>query len=527
MKDVNQVRPEVVKLQSIAFCDQTDMMGGPFAIKHFFSPSQLLDMAKQGWGDKKNGANATLEDAIVLSEEWKKQRATSDKKSKTPGKYVEVYEVHGSLPDEWLEDETAAQETLGRDTDDKGGMTYSPQMQIVMTRKLPNGKSAGITLFKGKEKESIFKLLLRDEIYGRALGLGGAEELFEPQVWVNYDVIRMKGLLDAAAKVIYQTTDQNFASRNKTNNLENGEILILEDGKEIAQINTQPVNIAVFENAVKAWEEHAQQMGAANDAIMGEAPTSGTPFNLQELVTQEASSLHEYRKGKISTFVEEIYRDWIIPYIVKEIEKGQEFLADLSLDELQAVADNLVVVETNKMVKERILNGQEIQPQMVQEFQQKTKADFMKGGSKRFLKILKDELKDAPIDVEVNIAGKQKDLKGMTDKLVNVFKTIVSNPTVLDDPRAAKIFNQILESSGLSPIDFYQPPKPEQQNGSGGPQVSESINYKDLPPEGQVQMAGQAGIKISPPAPAAPPGAPPAGQPVIPMAKGRKTVTAQ
>lgn len=31
--------------------------------------------------------------------------------------------------------------------------------------------------------------------------------------------------------------------------------------------------------------------------------------------------------------------------------------------------------------------------------------------------------------------------------------------------------------------------------------VGESMNYKDLPPEGQVQMAGQAGIQINPPAP--------------------------
>ena len=72
----------------------------------------------------------------------------------------------------------------------------------------------------------------------------------------------------------------------------------------------------------RCWEAHAQQMGAANDAIMGETPASGTPFDLQELVTQEASSLHEYRKGKIATFVDEIYQDWIIPYIVREISKG-------------------------------------------------------------------------------------------------------------------------------------------------------------------------------------------------------------
>lgn len=36
---------------------------------------------------------------------------------------------------------------------------------------------------------------------------------------------------------------------------------------------------------------------------------------------------------------------------------------------------------------------------------------------------------------------------------------------------------------------------------SAGKKVSESINFADLPPDGQVQMAAQAGIKIQPPAP--------------------------
>lgn len=42
----------------------------------------------------------------------------------------------------------------------------------------------------------------------------------------------------------------------------------------------------------------------------------------------------------------------------------------------------------------------------------------------------------------------------------------------------------------------------ESQGGQQGQQkVSESIGFKDLPPDGQVQMAAQAGIKIAPPAP--------------------------
>src|SRR3990167_8725398 len=43
-KQLDKPRPEVVPLESIAFCDQTDMLSGPIGIKHFFSPDQLMDM---------------------------------------------------------------------------------------------------------------------------------------------------------------------------------------------------------------------------------------------------------------------------------------------------------------------------------------------------------------------------------------------------------------------------------------------------------------------------------------------------
>ncbi len=108
------------------------------------------------------------------------------------------------------------------------------------------------------------------------------------------------------------------------------------------------------------------------------------------------------------------------------------------------------------------------------------------------------ELESAPIDLKIDIAGKQKDLAGITDKLVNVFQTIIANPGVLQNPQSAKIFNKIIEYSGLSPIDFYDP-NPQPPQGNNGPKVAESIAFKDLPPEGQVQMAKQAGITISQP----------------------------
>ena len=65
--------------------------------------------------------------------------------------------------------------------------------------------------------------------------------------------------------------------------------------------------------------------------------------------------------------------------------------------------------------------------------------------------------------MQISVAGRQKDLSKMTDKLTNIFREVIVNPQVLQDDNAKKVFNEILEYSGLNPITFtntqqVQPP---------------------------------------------------------------------
>lgn len=452
--------PEVVPLQRIEFCDQSDMLSGPICEKHQYSPEELQEEAKlNGWDMD------AVEDVIILSKEDRTVGDKGARKAKTPGKHIEVYELHGMFPRYCLYDEGKDGKYTGEyyDEDSKENELVR-QLHICTFYSDKDGNKQYVTLYKGKEAQSPYKLVLRDEIYGRALGIGGGEELFQAQIWTNYGMIRVKQLLDAASKVLFKTTDPAFANRNKTDNLENGEILVVEDGKDVNQLDTTPRSTQLFDNFMTQWEAHARITGAATESILGESPSAGTPFKLQELITAESHSLHEYRKGKLATFLDEIYLDWIIPKISKEVSKGQEFLAELDLEELQQVAEALVICETNNMIKEKILNGEDVLPEEVEAFKQVVREEFMKGGNKKFIEILEGEMKDAPLSVRVNIAGKQKDLAGKVDKLTNIFRAIIANPAILQSPPIAKLFNQILESSGLSPLDFngFTMPQPVQ-----------------------------------------------------------------
>lgn len=443
-KKLNKPCPEVVPLQSIAFCDQTDMLSGPIGIKHYYSPDQLLDMEKVGWGKEENGATITLQQLIKLSREEKRNDSTLQK-AETPGRYIEVYEVHGNLPKRFS------------DPNDDSGL-YETRIYIcAYYQKKDSTEKTGVILYTAPERESPFKLIKRDPVHGRALGFGGAEELFEAQVWVNYDMIRMLEMLDAASKTILGATGPNsstIAQRNKVKDMDNLEIIDLGPDSDLKQIDTFPRNRQLFDKDVSEWEAHAQQMGAANDSIMGEPPTAGTPFKLQELVTQESRGLHEYRRGQYAKHLEEIYTDWIIPHIQKKITEGAKFLSELSLEELQYVTECLVRNEANKKIKQMVLEGEVPTEEEIDLFKEVVKEEFKQKGAKHFIEILKGEFKNTPLAVKVSIKGKSKDLAGRTDKLVNIFRQVISNPAVLQLPPIAKIFNNILESAGLDPVDF-------------------------------------------------------------------------
>ena len=434
VKNVKGVRPEVVDLRTVSFCDQTDFLSGPFAIKHFYSPSQLKDMESVGWG--KTGATITIDDLILKAENSKNQN-NDNGETKTPGKYLEIYEVHNVSERDF----------------DITSVDSDPQIIICGFYNDDNGNPHGVTLFKNKEPKLPFKFLKRDPIQGRALGWGGIEELFEPQMWTNFAEITIAGMLEHASKVYYVTTDPKFKGQIITDR-DNGSILDLQPNGEFRQVDNQPRNMTMFENYQVKMHEHAMEIGSASDLALSKEPASGTPFKSVELQVAESNSLHLWRQGRIATFLDEIYRDWIIPQLGKELTKGTKFLSELSSDEMISVSEALMTSVANDKMKKALITGENISRQQYDEVRAVVGETFNKSGNKKFLELLKDEMTGEKLSVSTNIAGKQKDLAKMTDKLVNTIRQFIASPEIRQDPDMRQMLNAVLESSGLSPLKY-------------------------------------------------------------------------
>jgi len=438
VKNINEVRPEVIKLQKLAFCDQTDIMSGPICIKHQYTVEQLTQM-KGKWDSD------AIDEAIVMSLAEKEQANGNKNKVKTPGKYIEVYELRGNLPEYWL--------------DPNGEVfKYTPQMHVVCYYTTNDGNKNGITLFKGKDKplNETFKSLVINPVFGRACGKSIVETLFEPQVWTNYSAQKIKNLLDSAI-TLFQTSDEEIAGQKLTE-LANNTIIKHSDNKPLTKVDGNVQNLTAFTNYQVGLENDARILGSASDAQLGTNPVSGTPFALQSLVVQQGQGIHEYRQGKIATFFADVlYRDWFLSMLVKEMNNGLEFSEELSLDELQFIAEQIVSNEVDKRIMETIKKTG-IVPTLQERdiMKQALKEDFLKKtGTRGFFEVMKDELKEIPMDVYVNIKGKQKYMAQNADKITNVIREVIRNPQAFTQvPGIGKAFNQLLEESGMSPIDF-------------------------------------------------------------------------
>ena len=435
--------PEVIFLQTIAFCDQTDILGGPIGFKFNFSPKALKLKAKIGWGDKNKGADITIEELITMASKEKDSDSTTDveQKNQTTGKNIEVYVVRGTLPSAYLKG------------DDMKNLT--DQVQVVGFYWDEKNMKHGVTLYKSKETESVLKFHAPKKIFGRALGWGGVEALLDPQIWSNFAEIHKNNLLKSASKNRLFTDDDAYSSRNRIQDMENDEITVIDKESKygIRQIPVGTVNIQLFDNRVAELEQHAQKLAGVTDPLLGRQPPAGTPFRLQERVVFEGKKPHERTAGKFDKFVEEIMNDWVIPHMTREITKGKVFLSTLTSDQMEYILQR---VPRNRAIKtqwEQVLSGQI--PEDLEVLTEKEKQNLLQNGNQHILEILKDEFKNVRMKVKVRVSSKQKDMAQFTDKLVNVLRQYLTlPPEVKSDPVTVELLSQILEASGISPASL-------------------------------------------------------------------------
>lgn len=466
--------PEVLQLNSIAFCDQTNIEGSPIGFKMYFSPSSLRSMASYGWGKESNGADITLEELCTLAESEKEPIGTMNTKSNSvPGKQIEIYIVRGDMPEDWLNDGDPE--------------NYIGQLQIRAFYEKKDGKYSGkegCCLYKKKDDGENLKFHTSKKIYGRALGQGTGELMIHPQIWTNCVSIWKNQALESGSKNVLYTDDPAYTTKNKIQDMENNEITTIEDGKRIERVPTMDFNkLAAFENEINDLYASAQLLGFAQDPILGKEAPSGTTFRGQERSVSQNKGFHDQRRGKRAKFIEGIYEDWIIPEMAKELTEDKKFMANLSLTELRWVADQVTTNAVNQKIIDLILEGKTITPEEQAMMTDIFKKDFLNKGNKWLIETVKKDFEGVKIKVQVVVDGKSKSLSDLSDKYLSILQVAMANPQFRQNIEAngmSSAFDDLLELGGLSQVDFAtvaaQPVLSPMQPNQVQPQAQPQLN---------------------------------------------------
>lgn len=428
--------------------DQTNLKG-VIIEKHFLTIDEYERMATNFNKD------VPIEDIMKTSSDT--IMGQKQGKSKTPTKYIIAYEVHGEFPETYIDQEGSKDKYVG-------------QYHVIVGER--GAKNRQYIVHSEIEKESPYKYLAWRSVPGRALGIGVVEEGFEAQMWTNDAKIKEKESMELGSKVIYWTSDTKLQN-NILTDLDNGAIIKGQAGtQQPIQVNTLSNALPEYSKLAQQWDDQFAKTTSTFESNTGDNLPSGTPYRLAIVQSQNANSLFNYRRQELGIFLEEIFSDWVIPYLMKKINKEHILAADFSREELKMIDESFAVSEANKLFFDRVLDKRQVISQEDYDSAYQLALDYIKTTKgRRFIKIPKGYFDDMDAKVTILTTGEQLNKGVVLESLNNIMTTVAQNPGILENPTLSQIFARIVEIAnvGISPFSLgIGIEKPKVQNQATG-----------------------------------------------------------
>lgn len=472
--------------------DQIDIVNNPIVEVHYLTAWQLSQMDE--WDNK----TEILDKSITLGYSNR----------------IPIYEVRGNFPKSFIKQLDGAKKISKNDKSE-----FSYQLHYLAAPTVPataaqvvSGVLATpgyIPLYWEDNTEKVYKYLARKKKAGRGFGVGVSEEGEEAQVWTNDAVLKQFRAMAYTTKVIGQTASKKLKGRNVLNEVDDGQILEHEDNKPITALQLLPAGgLGQYGNLLQQWFTQFERATSSYSAQRGESPTSRTSAKLQSAVLQQSGSVMENVKEELGIFIVELFTDWIMPFLIKQLNTEHILAHDFSLSELQEIDKNFSMHTANEMAIEQMLSGQIVTAEQYAEFVQQADQMIKQTKTKRFLQLPKNYYQKLKAKITINITGEQQNKAAVLDALSEIMSIYSQNPSISNDPVLTELFMRIVEisGSGISPLSlisaFQEKAKMQAEAAKNNPggntndKVSESINYKDLPPEGRQQLAAKVGIQL-------------------------------
>ena len=440
--------------------------------KLYLSPSQLR---------RNKSYDEKMVEALIDAQSTRKTQdgVAIDNKSN----YIEIYEIHGEMPLSWLTD--------NEEDDDE----YVQQMQVISYVACEEeGKEVNkdFTLFKAKESKHPYMITHLIEEDGRILGIGAVEHLFQAQWMTNHSQKLIKDQLDLASKLVFQTSDPNFVGQNILTAIETGDILTHSPNQSLTQIANNSHDITSLQNFATVWNNQGKEITSTPDAISGATMPSGTAYRQVAVLNQEAHSLFEIMVENKSLALEQMLREFILPFIKKKMDTSEEIstsINSLGLYQIDKMyIDNQVAKIGNDLKKQTILSGKIFEGFNPEDIKSKLQDNLTSQGENRYFvpsdvsdTTWKELLNDFEWIPEVQISNENSNKEVIMTTLTTVLQTIANRQGQPFSPQEQLLFNKILEETGVvSSIELNSMPK--EQPVQNTPPNTTPVDMNNLTP---------------------------------------------
>jgi hypothetical protein len=179
----------------------------------------------------------------------------------------------------------------------------------------------------------------RGKYNGRFWRVGMYELLFDHQIRANEIGNQLATGLEWASRVIFRSKDSKVL-QNIRADLDNGDVIITDDLQQV------DVRMHGLDQLIADWNRlmaDADRLANSHEIVTGEAMPSGTPFRMGILLDQNSGKLFTLLRQKITLPYKRVFREWVLPEMVKDL-KGEDvftFVGDIDiLEQLREIQVN-------------------------------------------------------------------------------------------------------------------------------------------------------------------------------------------
>lgn len=332
------------------------------------------------------------------------------------------------------------------------------------------------TLYTTDPKESRFKHFKRLEVENRDFGMGVWEECFETQIATNEAELDEHDAMTIAGKVVVKTNKKDAPSLLT---IRNGEVVDLNEGEFFDTVQLTPAALPKYQQRIDSWFINLQRQMSAHPGISGEEPKASTPGISLELQAAQAGSIFNKFRDYDGYDILEVLNDWVLPFIVKQIEKEHELTAAYSPVELKLIDSAMREYHIEQSKKSIILAGDVPPPELDAILGNAVDTQLAKQGSKRTLKIDKGyfTLERIQKKVRFDITDEMSDDQRRINALAAALAQLPPGA-----PERAPLVAEMMEIGGISAATF---PTSSPTDGQGQAPKPAQSRVNNVLPDGQ------------------------------------------